>query len=915
MKSRVPRIERTTRWKRCRPAVLWLENRRLLATILVNTPADDTAPDSTLSLREAIELVDGTLRLTDLSPQEQAQVSGRLSAPNSIVFPLQFLFPDFQSITLTSPLPAITAPVFIDGTITFSKFGNGAGIAIDASGAGPARAGLDFEGGNSSVNNVTIDGVVRNPNDPRSGNGIALGGHGGDSVTGCNLGDVALTSGGGVVGNGGAGIFVDGVDGNSIGGLPPVSLSPPRVGNWIAGNSVGIELLNSSNNQLLGNSITGNSGDGIQIVSGSANVFGGHGLDGENDITSNGGTGISILGGSSNVVVGNIIGGFSPSTHGNRGDGVFITGVGNTIGGTGAGAGNTISFNGGRGVAVADSPGLPPALGNSIQQNSISGNGKLGIDLVGGTEDGYGVTANVPAGSPTGPNRLQPYPVLNPLRSTSGVTTVGGTLDALPNTTYQVDLYDNGAVGADPSGFGQGRTFLSTVPVTTDGTGNATFWAPVATLIRGQSLISATATDPAGNTSEFSQDILLKPMPVGDYYGGGVTNLGIFDATTSTLIVVPTVTEAAQGSRAYVQQFGDPSHKNIPVFGDYYGGGVTNLGIFDATNSTLIVVPTTAEAAAGAKPLIQQFGDPSHQNFPVEGDYYGGGVTNLGIFDATTSTLIVVPTTAEAAAGAKPLIQQFGDPSHRNIPVTGDYYGGGITNLGIFDVTTSTLIVAPTTTEAAAGARPYIQQFGDPSHRNVPVTGDYFGGGVTNLGIFDATTSTLIVVPTATEAAQGSKAYVQQFGDPSHKNIPVFGDYYGGGVTNLGIFDATTSTLIVVPTTAEAARGASQLVQQFGDPSHRNTPVGFPYPISTLRTAVMTASIFDPSNASPVTSATPAGAAAPDLPLATVIPSDWSIATPAVTSASSRRASGLKVAENVLATALDQLRAGGPGHA
>ena len=58
-----------------------LEDRQLLATLMVNTTADDTAADSTLSLREAIEVSNGTLAISLLSAKEQAQVSGTPATP------------------------------------------------------------------------------------------------------------------------------------------------------------------------------------------------------------------------------------------------------------------------------------------------------------------------------------------------------------------------------------------------------------------------------------------------------------------------------------------------------------------------------------------------------------------------------------------------------------------------------------------------------------------------------------------------------------------------------------------------------------------------------------------------------------------------------------------------------------------
>ena len=53
---------------------------------------------------------------------------------------------------------------------------------------------------------------------------------------------------------------------------------------------------------------------------------------------------------------------------------------GNAVGGTVAGAGNTIVNNGGTGVTVGTST-ADPATGNAILGNSIFSNGSLGIEI------------------------------------------------------------------------------------------------------------------------------------------------------------------------------------------------------------------------------------------------------------------------------------------------------------------------------------------------------------------------------------------------------------------------------------------------------------------------------------------------------------------------------------------------------
>ena len=56
----------------------------------------------------------------------------------------------------------------------------------------------------------------------------------------------------------------------------------------------------------------------------------------------------------------------------------------------------------------------------------------------------------------------------------------------------------------DPSGFGEGARYLGAASVTTDGDGNARFDLTLSAASSEGEVVTATATDPDGNTSEFS---------------------------------------------------------------------------------------------------------------------------------------------------------------------------------------------------------------------------------------------------------------------------------------------------------------------------------------------------------------------------------------------------------------------------
>jgi hypothetical protein len=80
-------------------------------------------------------------------------------------------------------------------------------------------------------------------------------------------------------------------------------------------------------------------------------------------------------------------------------------------------------------------------------------------------------------------------------------------LNSKPSATYTLDFYANDV--CDPRGYGQGKTWLGSTMVTTDASCNGSFDVTLPVASSAQSSLTATATDSAGNTSEFSACLSL----------------------------------------------------------------------------------------------------------------------------------------------------------------------------------------------------------------------------------------------------------------------------------------------------------------------------------------------------------------------------------------------------------------------
>lgn len=291
------------------------------------------------------------------------------------------------------------------------------------------------------------------------------------------------------------GIHVDNVANTLIGG------TSEGARNFISGNNNGIVLFgaNTTGSRILGNFIgtagdgqtdLGNAVNGIFIVDSPLNTIGGTETGAGNVISGND-RGVVITGATSrnNVLQGNFIGTDLTGVFviNNEIDGVLITGGAsfNSVGGTLFNAGNTIAFNAGDGVRVES------GNQNTIRNNSIHDNQRRGIALN---------TSN-------NANANQPAPIVTAIEPQGTRVTVSGLLNALPSTTFDIEFFANPDKGASGNGEVQpyqARRYLGKTSVTTDATGLVVFSYDIPTLVTSGEWVTATATDPQGNTSEIS---------------------------------------------------------------------------------------------------------------------------------------------------------------------------------------------------------------------------------------------------------------------------------------------------------------------------------------------------------------------------------------------------------------------------
>ena len=274
---------------------------------------------------------------------------------------------------------------------------------------------------------------------------------------------------------------------DSYGGYGGFGISIGKAGCVVEGNFIGTD----------GSSATtlGNRTSGLWIGAPTARV-GGDTPAARNVISGNG-SGILIVS-SGAIIQGNLIGtqanGQDPL---GNGAGIEINGAQNLVGALDETAGNAIAYNKGPGVAVFPGSAILPGdtvVGNSILSNRIYSNTGLPIDL--GATLGDGPTSNDLGDGDTGPNKLQNFPIITAVASNNTQDILYGELDSTPSTDFTLQFFF----------YNLAPRLLGSITVTTDATGHAKFqfsFFPGPGPIFEGNFYSATATDSAGNTSEY----------------------------------------------------------------------------------------------------------------------------------------------------------------------------------------------------------------------------------------------------------------------------------------------------------------------------------------------------------------------------------------------------------------------------
>ena len=371
-----------------------------------------------------------------------------------------------------SALPIITEPVRIDGQ-TSAVVIEGTPITLGGTSDGSRILRL-------TIRNSPSGGILINS----AGVMVA-----GNTITANQLFGVRATSANATIGGDGDG-DANVISGTTSGSGVEILAGPASIiANTITTNAThGISIVGDGV-EVRSNVVSGNAGTGI-LLNGTT------GATIEANVVSANGAGIILQDGSANTFHANFIGTDLSGTAdlGNAGTGLRV------IASNAAASQNTISTN----VVAFNLIGIEiledgsQADQNRLTTNQVFDNDESGVDLA-RIDGDPGPTLNDPGDADTGANDFQNFPEITCISGDGSSTTFMGTLGSQPSTAYRIEIFSNAACQSS-----SGRTYLGFTDVTTDAGGSAAINVTLPVGLPVGTPVTATATDPNGNTSEYS---------------------------------------------------------------------------------------------------------------------------------------------------------------------------------------------------------------------------------------------------------------------------------------------------------------------------------------------------------------------------------------------------------------------------
>jgi lysophospholipase L1-like esterase/uncharacterized protein (DUF2141 family) len=256
--------------------------------------------------------------------------------------------------------------------------------------------------------------------------------------------------------------------------------------------------------------------------------------------------------------------------------------------------------------------------------------------------------------------------------------------------------------------------------------------------------VQPSATGVIARSSAFSSGVhssTTYSIPLeGDFQGDGTTDVGVYlpDKDFFALTYLDSKQQVT-GQAVFAYGFHDPASYAVPLVGDFNGNGITDVGVYLPDKDLFALAFLNAKGQiVGQSVFSYGFHTPGTFAIPIVGDFNGDGITDVGVYLPDKDLFALAFLNAKGKiTGQSVFVYGFHSNAVFAQPIVGDFSGDGTTDVGVYLPDKNLFALAFLDTRGKITDQS-VFTFGQPTPGTfaVPITGDFNGDGITDVGVY-----------------------------------------------------------------------------------------------------------------------------------------------------------------------------------
>jgi len=312
------------------------------------------------------------------------------------------------------------------------------------------------------------------------------------------------------------------------------------------------------------------------------------------------------------------------------------------------------------------------------------------------------------------------------------------------------------------------------------------------------------------------------------FYSGSVYGFYVGTASFSTLgtHTIKAIVDDSHGGQAQttanIEIINPPDlwNKILPLLGDFNADGLVDVGTYNRDTGRWSVAISNFSGFGSITEWLTNFGTSTDWQY-VNGDFNADGKTDIAIFNQTNGEW-QVGTSDGTKFNNQGTWSTFSGASSDSVPITGDFNGDGVSDVGAFNKSNGNITIATSNKNGFNAAGSWLTGFAVSSGAK-PFSGDFNADGLIDIGVFNDGAWSFAV-------SDGSQFIIKSAWNMSFGAglTPIISDFNNDGLTDIGTFDKNAGSWQIYHCTGDGFMSKGAWIASFGQGEY-NTPYALDY--------------------------------------------------------------------------------------